>query len=104
MLFFWRKNKGIDSFAIEVADELYSQIPPDMFEDLSSRKASKIAKRWEKEIQATIIRFRDFKAGNELGVYGKARLHLTFMERLRSHGYSEDVIKELNDFLLVKTP
>lgn len=104
MLFFWRKNKEIDRFAISLADELYSQIPPSMLEAVATKANKKFARHWEKEINATIVRLRDYKALHSLGVYGKARLHLTFMERLRSHGYAEDIIKELNDFLLVKTP
>lgn len=104
MLFFWRKNKLVDNFAIKLADELYSQVPADVLQAVSGGKEKKLVRRWEQEVQATVIRLRDFKASHQLGVYGKARLHLTFMERLRSHGYAEDVIKELNDFLLVKTP
>jgi len=41
---------------------------------------------------------------NNLGVYGKARFHLTFMERLREHGYDNSFVKEINDHLLVSVP
>jgi hypothetical protein len=104
MLFFWRKNRLIDGFAHTLADELYSQIPPQMLEKTDKKADKKVGRRFDKELQNIVIRLQDFKAIHKLGVYGKARFHLTFMERLRSHGYPESLAKEINEYLLVNVP
>jgi len=101
MILFWRKNKLIDNFAVILADEVYSQLPPEM---LGKQNVKKLSRRFDKEIDRIIIKFRDFRVMNNLGVYGKARFHLTFMERLREHGYDNSFVKEINDHLLVSVP
>ena len=104
MLLFWRKNKEIDSFATILADDLYSQLPPQMLEKQGKNTNKKVTLRFDKELQNIVRRLEDYKAINKLGVYGKARFHLTFMELLNSHGYPEGLTKEINDYLLVKVP
>lgn len=104
MLLFWRKNKEIDRFAIILADELFSQFPPQMLENSGKTSEKKILHRFDKELRNIVMRLRDYKAINKLGVYGKARFHLSFMERLRYHGYPESLIKEVNEHILVKVP
>ncbi len=101
MLLFWRKNKVIDNFAVVLADELYSQIPPEMLE---KQNIKKLSRRFDKELDRIVIKLRDFKVVNNLSVYGKARFHLTFMERLRDHGYESNLVKEINDHLMVNVP
>lgn len=45
-----------------------------------------------------------FKKQHSLGVYGRAQLHLNFMQRLNQLGYSDDITKYLNEILLVRSP
>jgi hypothetical protein len=104
MLLFWRKNKEIDSFANILADELYSQLPPQMLAKQEKTADRKLVLRFDKQLQNIVTRLQDFKAIHNLGVYGKARFHLTFMERLRSHGYPEALTKEINEYLLINVP
>lgn len=104
MLLFWRKNREIDGFANTLADELYSQLPPQMLEKQDKSAAKKISRRFDKELQHIANQLQDFKVIHKLGVYGKARFHLAFVERLRSHGYPEDLSKEINEYLLVNVP
>lgn len=104
MLLFWRRNKEIDRFANILADELYTHLPPQMLEKQKKTSDKKLVRRFDKELQNIVTRLHTFKTVNKLGVYGKARFHLTFLDRLRSHGYPEELAKELNDYLLVKVP
>jgi len=104
MFFFWRLNKQIDEFAITLADELYSHITPDMLNTANKKNDKKIAKLWDKHVSVLILKIQEYKHTHGLGVYRKARLHQTFMNRLETHGFSKKIIKELNEYLLLKTP
>ena len=104
MLLFWRKNREIDGFANFLADELYSQLPPHMLEKQEKTADKKFTRRFDKELNNIVTRLQDFKAIHKLGVYGKARFHLSFAERLRSHGYPESLTKEINEYLLINVP
>jgi len=104
MLFFWRINKQIDEFSTSLADELYSQITPDMLKTANKKSDKKISKQWDKNIERIIIQIREYKSTHGLGLYRKARLHQIFMSRLEVHGFPKKLIKELNEHLLLKTP
>ena len=104
MFFFWRINKQIDEFASSLADELYSQITPDMLKTANKKADKKISKQWEKQINNIIFRINEYKHTHKMGIYRKARFHQTFMARLEVHGFSSNLIKELNEHLLLKTP
>ena len=45
-----------------------------------------------------------FKSVNKLGVYGKAKFHLEFVERLKELGYKDQVAEAINEEILIKTP
>jgi len=100
MFFFWRTNKIIDDFAISLADGLYSQVSPEMLK-ITHKKRSK---QWDKQVNETIQRIQEFKITQGLGLYRKARLHQEFMNRLESHGFQKQIIKELNEHILISTP
>jgi len=104
MFFFWRINKIIDEFATSLADELYSQVTPEMLESANKKKEKKISKQWNKQVDTIILKIMEFKHTHGLGIYRKARLHQTFMNRLEIHGFSKKLVKELNEHLLLKTP
>lgn len=112
-LLFWRKNKHIDQHARLCADELYSQIPPDSVSDylrgaaITSSKKIKQQKKAQGKVETIIYNtashILEFKRAESLGVYGKARYHLTFMERLKELGYPEETTKELNQLILMRS-
>lgn len=104
MRLFWQKSKEIDRFANILADELYSQLPLHMLEKQNKNTDKKLARRFDKELHNIVTQLQTFKSVYKLGVYGKARFHLTFMERLRKHGYPEMFVKEINEYLLVNVP
>lgn len=104
MFFFWRINKQIDEFATSIADELYSQITPDMLAAANKKSEKKISKQWDKQVGGIIFKINEYKHTHGLGIYRKARLHQTFMSRLEVHGFSKKLIKELNEHLLLNTP
>lgn len=104
MLLFWRKNREIDNFAIMLADEIYSQLPLQMLENQNKTALKKLSRRLDKELHNAVTQLQNFKVMHKLGVYGKARFHLTFRERLRSHAYPESLVKEINEHLLIKVP
>jgi len=112
-IFFWKKNKQIDAFAIILADELYSQIQPQVAIDFmkaaieekkQTGKSNKQNIRIYKILEDAAYQIVVFKKKHSLGVYGKARLHLNFMQRLNELGYPEDITKYLNEILLVRSP
>lgn len=104
MFFFWRINKQIDEFATSIADELYSQITPEMLKTANKKSDKKISKQWDKQVNGIIYSINEYKQTHGLSIYRKARLHQTFMSRLEVHGFSMKLIKELNEHLLLKTP
>lgn len=104
MFFFWRVNKQIDEFSTSLADELYSQITPEMLTAANKKTDKKISKQWDKQVNTIILRINEYKLTHGLGIYRKARLHQTFMSRLEVHGFSKKLVKELNEHLLLKTP
>ena len=112
-IFFWKKNKQIDAFAIILADELYSHLQPQVAIDFmkaaieekkQSGKANKQNIRIYKILEDAAYQIVVFKKKHSLGVYGKARLHLNFMQRLNELGYPEDITKYLDEILLVRSP
>jgi len=104
MFNFFSINKKVDEFSNSLADELYSQITPDMLATVNKKSAKKISKQWDKQVDNIILRIHEYKLTNGLSIYRKARLHQTFMNRLEIHGFSKKLIKELNEHLLLKTP
>jgi len=112
-IFFWKKNKQIDAFAILLADEFYSHIQPQVAIDFvkettEGRKQSGKTNKQNIKINKILEDFAKqiiaFKKQHSLGVYGKARLHLNFMQRLNQLGYSEDITNYLNEIILVRSP
>lgn len=112
-IFFWKKNKEIDAFAIILANEFYSHIQPQIAIDFmkettgerkQSGKTSKQTIRINKILEDVANQIVVFKKKHSLGVYGKARLHLNFMQRLNELGYSENITKYLNEIILVRSP
>ena len=108
-LFFWKKNNAIDIFATELANELFSAIQPSaakkLFDDTADKnEIKKIEKKMGKELQSIIKTVQQFKVVNSLGVYGKARLHLTFKVRLEELGYDKHIVNKLNEIVMLSTP
>lgn len=104
MFFFWRINKQIDELATTLADELYSQVTPEMLTTANKKADKKISKLWDKQVDDIVFSINQYKLTHSLGIYRKARLHQSFMKRLEVHGFSKTLIKELNEHLLLKTP
>lgn len=114
-IFPWQKNKNIDRFATLLADEFYSRIQPDVASEhfnkdqkLKNKKSLKAAKNSTQNVNNAvtnvILGFKNFRESQKLGIYGKARFHMKFMERLTELGYHQDVAKKLNEEILLKTP
>lgn len=104
MFFFWRINKQIDDFAVSLADQLYSQVTPEMLQIANKKSDKKLSKQWDRQVNEIILRIQEYKVVQGLGIYRKARFHQTFMSRLKLHGFPKKLIKELNEHLLLKTP
>lgn len=108
-LFFWKNNQAIEVFANNIANDLFSVVQPqsirDYFQGVSKDKAAKKnRKKVEANIADIIKQIQQFRATNSLGTYGKARLQLSFNRRLQELGYDDDVISQLNEFILVRIP
>lgn len=123
-MWFWQKNRQITEYAKTVADEFYSQVQGDMLEAylgeneepgkaLSSLKKKQRHKALQREVfqtqqvqqqlDALLQKIRQFKVEHRLGVYGKARLHLVFCERLKELGYEPELVNQLNRMVLLRT-
>lgn len=108
-IFFWKKNKLIDLTANILADEFYSQTQPqhviDYFKGAPrDNKYRKKNRQLESILAKTTGQINAFRKESAIGVYGKARLHLTFMNRLIELGYPEEIAKQINEMLLLRTP
>ena len=97
--------------AIFLADNFFSQLQPqaaiDYFRDTQQKKDKKANKKNTKTknlLNQTTDQIIAFRKDNSLGVYGKARLQLTFMNRLNELGYPEDITRQINEIILLRTP
>lgn len=113
-IFPWKKNKHIDDFAILLADEFYSRILPDLANEYFNINDSRVDKKQLKArkddikkvnqaMVAALSEVMTFRKSQKLGVYGKARLQLKFMERLIELGYHQEIARKLNDEILLKS-
>lgn len=129
-LFFWKNNFVIDSFAKKLADDFFSSAQADIvnayFSEAEQAGAGTLAtasgskktqkppsrqqqhtkqqQQIERGVHDTALKLAQFKAQEKLGVYGKARLHMSFAERLAELGYSKETVQQLNRMLLLKSP
>lgn len=122
-LFFWKKNAMIDSFASKLADDFFSRTQPDavdtyfassgMQSAASGGGAGKKAlsgkpdakrQQMERTIHDVALKLAQYKTREGLGIYGKARLHMSLMGRLSELGFSKPAVQELNRILLLKSP
>jgi hypothetical protein len=102
--FLFKKNKRIDDFAAQMADEFYSAIPKDAIGDcLGNKKDKRKAKAFDNKINDMALQLQQFKLREKVGVYGKARLHLAFMTRLELLGYEQGLAKKINEMILIKS-
>lgn len=120
-LFFWKDNYRIDSFAKQLADSFCNQVQPDAaYAYWSGGEASapvpaakgkgnkhssvKKSAGVERCVNEVALKLAQFKVQEKLGIYGKARVHMSFMERLRELGFNEKTVQQLNRELLLKAP
>lgn len=105
-LFFRKKNKAIDIFSTQLAESLYEKIPCEIAVDYFDTKkiSEKSKKEITRELNNAIHLVNQFRSVNKLGVYGKARLHLKFMDRLKELGYDSKVAEKMNKTILLRTP
>lgn len=114
-IFPWQKTKEIDRFANWLADEFFSRIQPELADEHFKSKNKNIenkkelksmqnnAQKVNQAISQTIAEFRKFRESQSLGVYGKARFHMKFRDRLAELGYEKDIAKKLDEEILFKT-
>lgn len=104
MFLFGRNKKILIDFANQTADILYSFVPTPVLEEHCSGKSKKATKQFNTGVENAMMSFAQFKAVNKPGIYGKAKLHLTFVNRLKELGYPDEIADEINAYLLMKTP
>lgn len=104
-LFFWKDNTKIDTFAVAVADDLFSFIQPDVARDIfeGTTQANKKKKhKVEQRFSGVVNQMQQFSQANSLGIYGKARLQKQFSDRLLELGYDVDVTSKLVEKILFR--
>jgi len=102
---FWRNNKEIDSVARAIADDLFSNVQPEVAGDVLAGKADlpkKKASKVEQKFTDVVLQIKRFSERKGLGVYGKARLQQKFNERLEELGYQEQAVKKLSELILLR--
>jgi len=104
-LFFWKNNKKADAFANAVAEDLFSNIPPEVAEQYFqgvSQQNKKKQRKIEQRLTGVINQMRQFSETNDLGIYGSARLQKQFSDRLLELGYDVDVTNKLVETILLR--
>jgi hypothetical protein len=104
-LFFWKDNNKIDSFALAVADELFSHVQPDNAREFfggKPRLKKKQLLKIERKFNNTILQVQRFLDSNSLGIYGKARLQKQFNSRLAELGYEIEVVNRISELMLLR--
>jgi hypothetical protein len=106
-LFFWKKNKNIDTSASNVANEFYSYISPSSvkkyFESSpdKSKQDKKLRKAVETQLLTLVNQIHQQRITLDLGTYGKARFQLKFNERLKELGYDSVTVSKLSEYILI---
>ena len=104
-LFFWKDNKKIDAFAFALAEDLFSQVQPDVVVQhftgagLDNKKKKR---KIEERFQALVQQMHEFNLTNSLGIYGKARMQKTFSDRLLELGYDDAVTHKLVEAIVLR--
>ena len=104
MFWYGKKKRMLTDFASQVAEELYSNVPPQLVLKHRAGNSKQATKKFKAGVESALLRIAQFKAVEKPGVYGKAKLHLVFMQRLKELGYPDDVADEINNYILTKTP
>lgn len=108
-IFFWKNNKQIDEFSDSIANEFYNAVTPMAFEKylVDTKKAKgnkKRDKNVKRAVQVVITRIKNFRQQVPLGVYGKARMHMKFKNRLLELGYGSEIVDDLSKLIMLETP
>jgi hypothetical protein len=104
-LLFWKNDRKIDLFASALAEELYSQVQPEVAQAHfkgAAHKSKKKQLKVEQKLAGTVYQMKKFIDTNSLGVYGKARLQKGFSDRLLELGYDADVTRNLVEMVLLR--
>ena len=104
-LFFWKDNRKIDTFAVAIADEMFSFIQPDVVRDMfegTSQTNKKKRHKVEQRLSGVVNQMQQFSQANSLGIYGKARLQKQFSDRLLELGYDVDVTNKLVETIVLR--
>lgn len=104
MFLFGKKNKLLKNFSRVTADTLYSNAPPPLVEKHRTGKDRKATKQFQAAVEDSLMRVAQFKATEKPGIYGKAKLHFVFAERLKELGYPPEIADEINTYIMTKTP
>lgn len=102
-LFFWKKNREIDAFAMYVADDFFSHVHPDVAEEFirgMTKEKKKTQRKVQQKLNEVIGAMQQFAKEQSLGIYGKARLQKTFNDRLIELGYDASVTKRIGELIL----
>ena len=98
-LFFWKKNRLIDEFALQLADHLFKIVPPEKIDD--RKNSHKLLKKLDRELDKIFKKLARFDLQNNLGVYARARLQNKFNYRLKELNYPPEFVNALNDKMLI---
>lgn len=112
-LLFWKvKNPQIDAFAQQLANRVFSELPPALVHQTlvgeaasgthksgTKKKSGMNMPRIAGEVSGNLYQF---SRQNRLGIYGKARLHMQFRSRLMELGYSKDDARAIDQLILLQ--
>lgn len=98
-LFFWKKNRLIDEFALQLADHLFKIVPPEKIDD--KKNARKLLKKLDRELDKIYKKLARFDLQNNLGIYARARLQNKFNYRLKELNYPSEFVDVLNEKMLI---
>lgn len=104
MFLFGKKKAQLVGFANQTAELLFSRVPPGLVDEHRSGQSKKATKAFNQGVENALMRVAQYKATAKPGIYGKAKLHLVFANRLKELGYPQQVADEINHYILTRTP
>ena len=95
---FFETNKKLETFVKQSLDQFCESLPVNSKLDVSDKK---LVKKFDKAANRLKNQMLTYRKENRLGVYKKAKLISLTIEEMEERGYSQDIIDNIKEKVIV---